>query len=432
MKGKKKLLMTVTAFAMSAVAFSGTFGVAQASAADGLVHSCEEDQYCLVCDLAQKINEELPIASEISLDNAAAVIQTIHDIDRIKFDLTDEQFDELSLLVDVGAYGYVYKYYQAIDAVNNVEGGINLAIAKSIVLSGETLSSTEETEISFEIVNVDTNQATTLTMYDLGTSMNTLTGDEPLFQQTCFTTGNGHYEMTADGWIFQYVLSAGTYTIREINLEKPVTINGKQRCNPNVTIQTEEGAVYGDTVTVTLTEGETSNVSFTNSYSSISIYKFVDEEGNLLTEGVTVTGTDFDGETEIVGSQTYERDYSYSGTLTLTEVPEGYCLPNPIDYEISNGSENSFGDNGQLHISQLAGETTFTWTLYEHSYGEWTETKAPTGTEEGLRQRECISCGHIEEESIPVKEEEGSYLILLIIAGVFLVAVMMFIATKKG
>ena len=37
----------------------------------------------------------------------------------------------------------------------------------------------------------------------------------------------------------------------------------------------------------------------------------------------------------------------------------------------------------------------------DHTYGDWKETKAPTATEKGEKERECSACGDVEKAEIP-------------------------------
>ena len=41
-------------------------------------------------------------------------------------------------------------------------------------------------------------------------------------------------------------------------------------------------------------------------------------------------------------------------------------------------------------------------TVANHTFGDWTETKPATTTEEGLRERTCSVCEYTQEETIPV------------------------------
>ena len=57
-------------------------------------------------------------------------------------------------------------------------------------------------------------------------------------------------------------------------------------------------------------------------------------------------------------------------------------------------------DGTYVETSKAAGEMTFTysdgfWRCAEHTYGEWTQTKAPTCAAAGERQQTCTVCGYV-------------------------------------
>lgn len=53
----------------------------------------------------------------------------------------------------------------------------------------------------------------------------------------------------------------------------------------------------------------------------------------------------------------------------------------------------------------------------EHTFGEWTETKAPTTTEEGFKSRSC-ACGYTQYEMIPKIEESNLNVLIIVVASV--------------
>lgn len=173
-----------------------------------------DNEYCLVCDVAKKVNS-LPNAQDITIDNAARVIQQINDIDRIKYNLSDSEFLQLTTLVDTHSNGVdnfvITKYQNAVDTVRELTG-VNLVISKSFDLGGESVSDTSNTQVTFEVTNLANNETTLLTLFDLslGTS----------------AFGYEYYSLTSNGWDFAYKLPKGEYLIKEINLDKPINING--------------------------------------------------------------------------------------------------------------------------------------------------------------------------------------------------------------
>ena len=68
-----------------------------------------------------------------------------------------------------------------------------------------------------------------------------------------------------------------------------------------------------------------------------------------------------------------------------------------------------------------------------HEFGEWEQTKEPTTTEEGERERKCLHCDEAEKETIPILPVEGAMPNLIIIFVVLLIVVilMFFVFTKN-
>ena len=228
--------------------------------------------YCLVCDVAEKINA-LPNESDITIDNAAAVMQQINDIDRIKYNLSDAQFyDELIYMVDHHDNGVdhnvITKYDNAVKKVRDLTG-VNFAISKSFDLNGESVSDTSDAQVSFEITNLDNSSTTVLSLFDLDLSTSA-------FAYDC-------YEMTSDGWMFIYKLPVGNYRIKEINTDKPITVNGEQslfHCSEiNINGVTESGLDAIDGMEFSLTSDTYAGFSNTKcSYSNA----VADEDANTI------------------------------------------------------------------------------------------------------------------------------------------------------
>ncbi len=223
----KKLRYTLLSFFISIMVVLSAMLISPSFKANANSHAnCNSSgMYCLVCDVAGKINT-LPNTQDINIDNAISVIQQINDIDRIKFALSDNEFTELVSLVDTYSNGVdnfvITKYQNAIDVVRELTG-VNLAISKSFNLNGESVSDTSNTQVSFEIINLSSNQTSVLTLFDLASTS---------------AFGSEYYSVTSDGWVFAYKLPKGQYRIKEINLNRPINING------------ENAYFYCDTITV--------------------------------------------------------------------------------------------------------------------------------------------------------------------------------------
>ena len=245
------IVLCLTAFVVGIFLCALVTSPALRAKAESAHNDCEE--YCLVCDLAGKINA-LPEAEDITTQNLASVIQQINDIDRIKYDLTDEEFEELTLLVETHDDGVesnvITRYATAVDKARELSGsGVNFAIAKSFNLGDEAVSDTSEAEVKILIQNVDSGVSTTLTLFDLGASTSAL-GDE-------------FYSMTADGWYFGYVLPEGNYVITELNLDDTITVNGKAQKFHCAKVSDGENVVEGNQISLTLSD-EPKSVTFYN------------------------------------------------------------------------------------------------------------------------------------------------------------------------
>lgn len=352
-KRKKNIALSV---ALSLAFLTGGAATAvSASAAENNHANCEN--YCLVCDVAAKVNA-LPDVSEITIENAAAVTQQIHNIDRVKFDMTDEEYDEFELLVDTEGYGNVVKYDAAVKAVRDLRVGNSLAVSKSFSIKGGVFD-TSEAEVSFSVTNVETAETTLLTLFDLGASVSSL--------------GAEYYEMTADGWTFQYDLPAGTYEIKEVGLEKAIVVNGQANYFSCASMSDGKQVVAGNGITVTLSDGEQTAVTVLNSYAGIT-YAVKDENGNGV-EGVVFSSA----ETELATEE--ERTTAADGTVTIAapiqqnswfkivSAPEGYCYSTEaFNYTIDYTQMKIVDDQNNEIDGFTYDGTTFTYTLKSHSY----------------------------------------------------------------
>ena len=350
MKLKKNLMV---ALGVLSAAFLTGGGVISASASQTNDHAlCQE--YCLVCDVAEKVNA-LPDASEITLENALAVTQQIHNIDRIKFDMTDEEYDEFALLVQKEGYGHVVKYENAVDAIRKLNAGNSLYVQKKFDLNGETLSDTSDAEVSFAVKNLSNGQTDVVTLFDLGATTSAL--------------GAEYYEMTSDGWTYLYKLPDGEYSIEEIGLENGVEVNGA-RYSFACTETTVDGVSYaGNGGTFTLSGDETVRVNLTNSFITAD-YVFVDGQGNGIS-GVTVqSGAGQFGPSDASGKIMTGMGADIQDTLTVLSA-DGYCIPETISYQITGESDLSDMDGNPIENLSLAFENntyTFTLVLNAHRY----------------------------------------------------------------
>ena len=362
MKKRNVFLAALLCVALS----SGGAVAVTAAAEEPTLHPSHTDGYCLLCDVASQINA-LPSAEAITLENAAEVTQQIHNIDRVKYGIeTDAEFDEMVEylgveMTDTGfGVGDVTKYAEAIDAIENLGGGGWFAVQKKFDLSGELLTDTSEAVVSFELKNVDTNEATTLSLFD--------------YTDYCAT-------QTADGWTFTYRVPAGTYVLTEIGLEDPIIVNGNSRKFVCEEMSCDGETVLGNGITVSVADGETKQVSALNSYTSYQEIFVRDEAGNAIDSGISLTvSNSMDTQTAIWDGSVWRVDMEYEDgqTVTVDSMPDGYCDEH---YELTMDSLDS-------------GYTHYTLTLNAHTLSEFVPQTDATCTQAGIYgYTYCTRCG---------------------------------------
>lgn len=230
MKQKRKVLAILVAFAM----LIGGLPVSGLEANAAQKH-CNNSDDCTVCTIAEMINE-LPAAKDIDVNNAAAVVEQIHAIDRIKVELSDDEYEEMIKLVDAENDGSGYgvdvptKYLDAIKAINDLNAGGSLAVTKKYLVEESELN-WDKTDATVKIECIDEN-----------------TKFEPLKVTLANATDSylgaiGAYSENADGWTNTYILPAGTYKITETGYH----------------VVTEDGAKLTSTATYTIDGEETDN-----------------------------------------------------------------------------------------------------------------------------------------------------------------------------
>ena len=339
----KKFLSLILTVAMVLCLFPSA-----AFAAEEITHSCNSAKgvYCLVCDLAEKINA-LPAAEEITVDNAAAVTEQIHAIDRLKveIDYDGTEYEELMTMVESGNDGSGYgtdvplRYMEAVEAVRLL-GGNSLYISKSFVASDGSEVNVDNAEVKVLVTNTDTGVSQTLTLSTMDYIAGSLSADADF------------YSADADGWTYKYILPAGTYRIEEVSYSG-ATVNGEEFVTTEVTYN---GTAGTDGCLVTLAEGASDTVEVGNVNRPVHHVDAKDSEGNSLS-GVSMSingnDTDFSHTWTTDGEQTdltLVDNNSY--TLTVNSVPSGYTMPNPASVTFTVGDESGFNDPFVLTSSE--------------------------------------------------------------------------------
>lgn len=385
------------------------------ASAEEIRHVCTENEYCLVCDVANQINA-LPTPEEITIENAAAVTQQIHNIDRIKWEMTDEEFEEFRTLVKVENYGDIVRYNNAVEKLREFDGFTQFAISKKLDV-GDRVEYDEETEVSFAVRNVATNKTVELTMFYLYEGMSVL--------------GAEAYRENTDGWTFTYALPAGTYEVIELNTDKPIALNGE-----NVYMYCESMTFNGETVagngiTVTLDENAYNEVSVFNSLADLTVS--VKDNENQPIAGVNVSywtkdftdvyaqewleTTDSNGEIIVASS------WDTSAKIVVDNVPDGYCVATNCEIACADNAIN--GEDGspvlEMNFEQISFSCSLVLYKHEyshgdcvacdavdesqgHGYGALVETQVATCETDGVKAHYyCEGCGsYLDETQTPV------------------------------
>ncbi|MCL2797909.1 MAG: hypothetical protein FWD58_07645, partial [Firmicutes bacterium] len=113
------------------------------------------------------------------------------------------------------------------------------------------------------------------------------------------------------------------------------------------------------------------------------------------------------GTTELTASQIVIAALGHS--LTKTDAVAATCTTagNP-DYWTCSVCGKYFADSEavtELTTSQIV------IAALGHTWSAWTETTAPTETEEGTEMRTCSICGETETRTIPAKQKQESYIV---------------------
>lgn len=220
------------------------------------VHICENADDCLVCDVAEKINA-LP---DVTAENAASAMEQLYAIDRIKFDLTDEEYDELLTLVDAEDYAPT-RYFAAVEGVKQVmDDGASFYIQKSFLAENGTVSAADAAA-TFKLTNTAAGTSQVLTLATIPYQVNSFSSDPTFYSANA--EGNG--------WRYRYFVPAGTYTLEELS-DSGATVGGEAFVTTSTTASVNGGAARsGKTVTFTAVPGETANIAFNNSLGTYTV-----------------------------------------------------------------------------------------------------------------------------------------------------------------
>ncbi len=255
----------------------------------------------LIAEVRSKI-DALPEAENITIENAAVVTSQIQEIDQIKFDLTDADYEELIRRTDAwsgGEYGErPAKYFAACKALIKLQNSSGQLVMRKKVLGDfgmdlETeMLDLSKSKISFSLQKIDENGNDTgapisLSMYGMTHDYSIMTLNEldpstgstaPFKQAITPMTPSSFYNRTeTNAWGTAFTLPAGKYRIVE-DTTTPMMINGKSYPTATVTysyngVETTDGPI------IEVPEKGYVTVMFSNMVISIVF----DQGNNILT-----------------------------------------------------------------------------------------------------------------------------------------------------
>ena len=309
------------------------------------------DSNCIVCKVAAMINA-LPAKDDITIDNAAAVTDRIHAIDRVKVEIeTDEEYEALLKLVNttdngsVAGYDVPQRYVDAVDKVSQLTGGGSLYITKKFVAADGTAVNALDAQVQFKLTNVDTKASQLLTMTTLDCQQNSL-GTVPGFYSA--STNN-------DGWTYKYLLPAGTYTIEEIS-DSGAKVDGKPFITGSTTYEVN-GTEIAKGTQIEVKAGESHSVVVYNTY----LYQVTfNANGGIGTmDKQTFTNNKPQG----LFSNQFTRDgYTFAGWNTQAD-----------------GSGDSYTDGQSFTPDNSPGLTLYAQWTQNTAPGDTTSPTAPSG-----------------------------------------------------
>ncbi|MBQ3497256.1 MAG: S-layer homology domain-containing protein, partial [Oscillospiraceae bacterium] len=358
--------------------------------ADGSAHRHCIGEGCGVCELASMIYSLPADTSEITLENAAQVLDTLHAIDRAKYDaflpyeanedVFDAVYEDFAALcggvVPSGEHAGTPVRY--LDVLNKIEslGSVNFFPIKDNRLDEGQQLAVWNSNAVFKIERLDG---------DMEPIVVTLAGDS-LTGSTAYMNANSPLAptYTDTGWQFKYPLPVGRYSITEIDSHTETTTGEIVSTTASYSL---DGTHYeaGNSVEFEIKPDENTSVSFLNHFSGgILTINAVDDEGNTSnlpgSVKVKVTVTD-DGDAPVADTPfndgAYETDENgvmeitldsnngYSVALTLTD-PRHFCsvalAEEPSGYTYEFASDDGSG-NPSASASNLGQGFTATYTF---------------------------------------------------------------------
>lgn len=308
-----------------------------------------DENYCLVCDLATKINS-LPSGDEIINDDSGDIIdlacENINEIDSIKFNLTDDEYYELEDIVGKN----IPRYFEAVDALRSLNESVGFAVTKTFIYEDQPDRELDEeilknNSITIEFTPVIDGNALSTNMLNLDGASDLSSGkywEGPA--KICNLDYNNGSSIVDGRLTTVYNLPAGKYKVKELNLNKPITIQGEKYYTKSVEyIYNGKKIIPGETIYLDLNSSE-NNISVLNTVTSANIrvsavdvdtYENIENTDNV-TIRITGNGLSYDNIFLPFESSLIAGKYQ---TEILT-VPRRYIMPNPATFEFEIDSEN--------------------------------------------------------------------------------------------
>ena len=381
--------------ALVGVTFVSSFS---AYAEEPITHVCDESGYCLPCDVATRINT-LPNPEDITIENAAEITEQIHTIDRLKYEMSDEEVEIFySLLTEVDAYYMPTRYANAIARLQEFKGFTQFVITKKFDLASNTTPDLSFAEVTFAVESLDSGKTTELTLFDLAAVNGAFSSDADM------------YQASQDGWTFSYAMPAGTYRITELNTDKPLIINGEEVYTQCASMSFNGEAVAGNGITVTLQEGQNNVVFIQNErfyaykvqgsdnqpIAGVAFtYTYVDDIG----EEQTIAGTtNTNGMACVIEGDEILQPFKETGNITLTipETIQEYCVGDRVELSCDFSGTTITDTNGKTLATMVLNNELCTITLTKHTYTE--VVTPPACKEQGYTTYTC-DCGYQKKDA---------------------------------
>ena len=311
---------------------------------------------------------------EINTDAAIVLVGTYNDLESISLDVNGEMMDLGDMMLNLvnasnflstknaAAYGRV-AYVDAPDVTTTLDKNASKYTTPKQYVLAIVGRQGLPTAAGHEYIRDQIKNAMSSTcshIWDEGTVTTAATcSKEGVRKFTCTWCGNTKTEA---------IPATGEHKLatREDNQKAPTC--GKDGFYDLVTYCTECG-------TVTKIENKTVPATGNHNYTSEVTIEAGCESAGLMTYTCTVCGDSYTKEISPTG-------HNYTKVVTKPTCTEGGYTT----YTCACGD------------SYVADKTD----ALGHSFGDWTQSKAPSCTEEGEEHRECTRCGHVETQKVPV------------------------------